>query len=138
VPEFVPPADAEAFASSEGTIFLWFPTPGVVAARAVGFIPGRVARAAYERIDAEPRIPYTGFLDLSESSGFDWSARMQMVHWNVQHLSAEMRFHLLIPPRYILPTRFLVHLLGDRVSFHHESPSFASAYALVAKRKARA
>jgi hypothetical protein len=137
VPHFVPPIDAESFASSDGAIVLWFPAPGVVAARATGYVTGQTAKAVYARIDAEPHVPRVGFLDLSRSSGFDWEARTRVLRWNVRHLSADMSFHLLIVPRFVLPTRILAHLLGDRVEFHLEPAGFESAYGLMMRRKAR-
>jgi hypothetical protein len=137
VAHFVPPIEAESFTCPDGAIAIWFPAPNIVAARATGFVTGRATKAAYARIDAEPRFPNVGFLDLSRSSGFDWNARMRVLRWNVQHLNADPSFHLLIVPRFVIPTRLLAHLLRDRVEFHLDPASFEAAYALAIRRKTR-
>ena len=134
---FEPPPEADSFATPGGTLLVWFPVPGIVAARARGFIDGSMAKATYARIDREPQVPYVGFLDLSGSSGFDWDARMCAFRWNVKNLSPQMDLHLLITDRFVMATRVLAHLLGNRVEFHHEPGGFASAYTLAVKRKSR-
>ena len=118
-------------------MLLWFPATGVVAARLSGFVNGVTAKDVYARIDAQPLIPYEGFLDLSGAAGFDWDARMQVIRWNVKHLNPQMSFHVRTQERFVVASRFLSHLMGRRVEFHFEEASFVSAYTLALKRKAR-
>jgi hypothetical protein len=135
---FEPPPDAFHFESPDGVVLLWLPAQGIVAARALGFVTGEVASAAYAAIDAMPSTPLEGFLDLCTASGFDWSARMRVFRWNVRHVDPKMRFDLLIPSRFERSTRVLSHLLGDRARLHSEPMTFDAAYGLSVRRKTRA
>jgi hypothetical protein len=134
---FTATVEVESIKAPEGSVLLWFPASGIVAARALGFITGHAAKDAYARIDAQPVVPHEGFLDLSEAVGFDWEARMHVFQWNVRHMCAQTNFHILLVPEFLVATRVLAHLLGDRVEFHLEPASFASAYTLAVKRKSR-
>src|SRR5580704_19571330 len=56
-----PPDEASTYETSHGRLVIWFPAPGVAAARITGHATGRLAQSAYELIDRQPTYPYEGF-----------------------------------------------------------------------------
>lgn len=136
---FVPATSAQAFESAEGRIVVWFPAPCVAAARCVGHVTGEVTRRAYELTDNQEVTPYEGFLDMRETTGFDWEARGRALKWNIMHLSAKMRLHVLVAsPPLRLAFKVFERALRDHVEIHSDPTCFESAYALAVKRHTRA
>ena len=136
---FVPPSAAETFRSRDGHAIVWFPAPGVAAARIVGHVTGDVARRAYLLTDAQSVTPYERFIDMLEATGFDWEARGRALKWNILHLSPRMQLHALCAaPPLRVAFRVFEHALRDHFELHTERASFESAYALAIKRHTRA
>ena len=135
----VPPDQASIFESAEGRVVVWFPAPGMAAARLTGYATGELARKAYEVTDAQPTVPYEGFLDLYETTGFDWEARGRSLKWNIVHLSPRMMLHMLVQtPPLVMATQIFRHALRNHVEIHTDKATFASAYHLAVKRRTRA
>jgi hypothetical protein len=135
---FVPPATAEVFESAEGRVVVWFPATGVAAARCTGHITGELARRAYLLTDAQPVVPYEGFLDMVEATGFDWEARGRALKWNILHLSPKMQLHALAAsPPLRVAFKVFERALRDHFELHLDRATFESAYALALKRHAR-
>jgi hypothetical protein len=136
---FVAPGTAEAFASPEGHVIVWFPAPGIAAARCVGHVTGEVARRAYELTDAQPLTPYEGFIDMLDVTGFDWEARGRALKWNILHLSPKMQLHVLCEaPPLRVAFKVFERALRDHFEMHLDRTTFESAYAIAIKRHARA
>lgn len=136
---FDPTEGASTLATPEGTAVVWFPAPGIAAAKVRGIATGEVARRAYELTDAQPTFPYEGFLDMYEMTGFDWEARGRVLKWNIAHLGERTMLHVLVQtPPLLLAIKVFQRALQDHVEVHTEKTTFASAYALAVKRRARA
>jgi hypothetical protein len=136
---FAPPDGAALLETPEGSAVVWFPAPGIAAARISGYATGDLARRAYEVTDLQPVVPHEGFLDLYDTTGFDWEARGRALKWNIVHLSPKMMLHMLVQtPPLLMATTVFKRALRDHVEVHTDKASFDSAYSLAVKRRTRA
>jgi hypothetical protein len=135
---FAPTAEAWTIESPEGSAVIWFPSPGIAAAQLRGVATGEVARRGYELIDLQTEVPLLGFLDMYETTGFEWEARGRALKWNILHLSPKMMLHILVrtPPLVLAMTVFRRALEGH-VEIHTDQGAFASAYHLTLRRRTR-
>jgi hypothetical protein len=136
---FAPTEGAATFDAVEGRILVWFPAPGIAACKVIGYATGDQARRAYELVDEQPSVPPEGFLDMYETTGFDWEARGRALKWNLVHLNAKTMFHILVKtPPLLMATTVFRRALAGHVEIHTDPASFASAYSLAVKRRSRA
>ena len=136
---FAPTDEAWTIETPEGSAVIWFPAPGIAAARLTGVATGEVARRAYELTDLQAPVPLLGFLDMYESTGFEWEARGRALKWNISHLSPKMMLHILVrTPPLVLAMKVFRRALEDHVEIHTDRATFASAYNLTMKRRTRA
>jgi hypothetical protein len=130
---FDPPSDARSFDGPSCEITIWYPAPGMVAARARGHVRRPVVAAAFTDIDryaAEHGHPGRGFIDMSDLTGFEWSARLVLVRWNVAHRKEAVRLDILSHHWFTTSTlRALATVLGGRLVVHGEAYTFEAAYA---------
>jgi hypothetical protein len=136
---FEPTDEAWTIETPEGSGVIWFPAPGIAAARLRGVATGELARRAYELTDLQAPTPLLGFLDMYETTGFEWEARGRALRWNITHLSPKMMLHILVrTPPLVLAMKVFRRALEEHVEIHTEPAPFASAYNLAVKRRARA
>jgi hypothetical protein len=130
---FDPPSDARSFEDPSCKITLWYPSPGMVAARACGHVRRPVVAAAFTDIDrhaADQGHPGRGFIDMSELTGFEWSARLVLIRWNIAHRKEAVRLDILSHQWFTTSVlRALGTVLGGRLVVHGEAYTFDAAYA---------
>jgi hypothetical protein len=130
---FDPPSDARSFDDPSCEITVWYPAPGTVAARARGHVRRPVVAAAFMDIDqhaAQHGHPGRGFIDMSELTGFEWSARLVLVRWNITHRTEAVRLDILSHQWFTTSVlRALATVLGGRLVVHGEAYTFEAAYA---------
>jgi hypothetical protein len=138
VHSLAPPDNASTLEGALGSIVVWFPAPGIAAARLDGYATGDLARRAYEVTDAQATAPHLGFIDLYRVTGFDWEARGRALRWNILHLSPRMMLHMLVrEPPIVLATNVFKRALRHHIEVHTDKATFASAYHLAVKQRER-